>query len=155
VNTISPRAHAWACFHRYVAPPPRLRPLDCHRRDHTAVGDHADRANREALAQPINLRQQTRHFGGVSRPHVGAHRQRGAVDYQGLDHLLQVGAVDFRIAMLPERLAALGERLNVSDRAVGIQLGWGKRGFLQPRPFDSDPMFLFCFLARHGIPHAT
>src|SRR5271166_5552882 len=62
-------------------------------RDHAAVGDDADPADRKALPQAVDDREKRRHVGGVARPHLGADRRAFAVDDEAEDHLLQVGPV--------------------------------------------------------------
>ena len=74
--------------------------------DHAAVGDNADTANGEALAQPIDHRHQGGHIGGVAWPHLRAHRASIAVDQHGEDHLTQIGPVVLAVTMLSDRLAA-------------------------------------------------
>ena len=58
--------------------------------DHAAVGDHAHTRDVEALAQPVDHRDQRRYVGGVPRPHLRAHRPPVAIEQHGEDHLPQV-----------------------------------------------------------------
>ena len=48
-----------------------FEPGDGFGRDHAAVGDDADPADRKALSQAVDDRQQRRHVGGIARPHLG------------------------------------------------------------------------------------
>ena len=74
--------------------------------DHAAVGDHAHTRDVEALAQPVDHRDQRRHVGGVARPHLRAHRPPIAIEQHGEDHLPQVRTMILAVAVLAQRLAA-------------------------------------------------
>ena len=82
--------------------------------DHAAVGDDADAVDAEAALQAIDRRDEARHVGGVSGPHLRAHRPAVAVEQDGQDHLVEVRPVIFGEAAPPERLAA---------RALEIEAG--------------------------------
>ena len=82
--------------------------------DHAAVGDDADPVDAEATRQAVDRRDQAGHIGGVSRPHLGAHRAAVAVEQHGQDHLVEVGPVVLGEAASPERLTA---------RALEIEAG--------------------------------
>ena len=75
-------------------------------RDHATVGDDADPADMEALAQTVDNRQQHRDVGGVARQHLGADWPPLAIDDDGQDHLLQIRPMVLRVAVSPQALAA-------------------------------------------------
>jgi hypothetical protein len=85
-----------------------LQRRNCGGRDHAAVGDDADPADMKALAQTVDDRQQHGGIGGVARQHLGADRPTIAVDDDGQDRLLQVGAMVLGVAISPEPLAPHG-----------------------------------------------
>jgi hypothetical protein len=72
-----------------------LQRRDRRRGDHAAVGNDADPADMEALAQTVDHRQ-----------HLGANRPALAVDDDGQDHLLQVRPIVLRVAVSPQAFAA-------------------------------------------------
>ena len=74
--------------------------------DHAAVGDHADPADREAPAQPVDHRDQRGDVGDIARPHLGAHRPRVAIDQDRQDHLGEVRAMVLAVAVAAEGLPA-------------------------------------------------
>src|SRR5574337_553130 len=74
--------------------------------DHAAVGDDADAVDAEAALEAVDRRDEALHVGGVSRPHLGAHRPAVAVDEHGQDHLVKVGPVILGEAAPPQPLAA-------------------------------------------------
>ena len=82
--------------------------------DHAAIGDDADATDGEALAQPIDHRNEAAGIGGVAGPHLGADRPAIAVEQHGEDHLPQVRPMILGKAVTAERLAA---------RALEIQAG--------------------------------
>ena len=75
--------------------------------DHAAIGDDADAADGEALAQPVDHRQQRLDVGSVARPGFRTQGPAVAVDHHANHHLLQVGAMILRLAARPQRLAAI------------------------------------------------
>ena len=85
-------------------------------RDHAAIGDHANAADSEALAETVNHRQQRLHIGGIARPHLGADRPPLAVHDEPQDHLLQIWPEILRVAVLAQRFAALA----VEGQAGGV-----------------------------------
>ncbi len=101
----------------------------CDRRggDHATVGDDADPADMEALAQTVDHRQQHRHIGGVAGQHLGANRPALAVDDDGQDHLLQVRPMVLRVAVSPQAFAACATkrqtgRVHEDQREIAEQL---------------------------------
>jgi hypothetical protein len=82
--------------------------------DHAAVGDDADPIDAKAALQTIDRRDQAGHIGGVSRPHLGAHRPAFAVEEHGQNRLVEIGPVVLGEAAPSERLAA---------RALEIEAG--------------------------------
>ena len=74
--------------------------------DHAAIGDDANPANRKALAQPIDHRDQAAGIGGVSGPHLGADRSAVAVEQHRQDHLVEIGPMILGKAAASKRLAA-------------------------------------------------
>ena len=83
-----------------------LQRRNCGSRDHAAVGDDADPADVKALAQTVDDRQQNGGIGGVARQHLGADRPAVAVNDDGQDHLLQVGAMVLGVAISSQTVAA-------------------------------------------------
>jgi len=75
-------------------------------RDHAAIGDDTDPANREARAQPVDHRHEDADIGGIAGPHLRADRPTLRVDHHAQDHLHQVGPVILRIALRPDRRTA-------------------------------------------------
>ena len=84
----------------------RLQIGDGGRRDHAAVGNDADAADGEALAQSVDHRQQEGDVGGVAGEHLGADRPARAIDHHRQQHLLQVRPVVLGVAMGAEGRAA-------------------------------------------------
>jgi hypothetical protein len=60
----------------------------------------------EALAQPVDHRDQRRHIGAVPRPHLRAYRPPVAVNEHRKDHLPQIPSVILAVAVVAQRLAA-------------------------------------------------
>jgi hypothetical protein len=60
----------------------------------------------EALAQPVDDRQQHGGIGGVARQHLGADRPALTVDDNGQDHLLQIRSMILGVAVSPQAVAA-------------------------------------------------
>jgi len=91
--------------------------------DHAAIGDHADAANAEAVAQAVDDGDEHGDVGGVCRRHLGADRPPLAIDHDGEDHLREIGAVVLGVAARPERGAAgtfEGERGRVHEHDAEI-----------------------------------
>src|SRR3974390_688034 len=83
--------------------------------DHAAIGDDADALNGKALAQSVDHGREAGKMGGVSRPHLRAHRPAVAIEQHGEDHLIEVWTMVLGEAALSQRLAAL---------ALEIEAGW-------------------------------
>ena len=89
-----------------IEKPARLQFGDRLGADHAAIGDDANPANRKALAQPVDHRDQAARIGGVPRPHLGAHRPAVAVEQHRQDHLVEIGPMILGEAAPSQRLAA-------------------------------------------------
>ena len=92
------------------------QPLNGLSRDHAAIGDHANAADSEALAETVNHRQQRLHIGGIARPHLYADGAPLAIHDEPQDHLLQIWPEILRVAVLAQRFAALA----VEGQAGGV-----------------------------------
>jgi hypothetical protein len=89
-----------------IIEPARLEPGYGLGRDHATVGDDADPANAEALAQAVDNRQQ--HGTSAVLPgHISEQTGHPAPSMTTDDHLPQVGPQILRIAILAQALAAL------------------------------------------------
>ncbi len=83
-----------------------LEGRDGRRREHAAVGHHADPADGEAAAQAVDDGEEDGDVGGVAGPHLRADGVALGVDHHAEDHLHQVGPVVLRIAPLAQALPA-------------------------------------------------
>ena len=93
-----------------------FQPLNGLSRDHAAIGDHANAADSEALAETVNHRQQRLHIDGIARPHLCADGAPLAIHDEPQDHLLQIWPEILRVAVLAQRFAALA----VEGQAGGV-----------------------------------